>query len=89
MGLREMTERMAAHPRALTPAQARVLLAMRADGPCDGWARSPRVTTLYELEAQGLIRSGKRGWLDTRITAAGIAIRADLLAPTVLAQAAE
>ncbi len=74
-----MPEKMGAHVRGLTPAQARLLIAMRAGRAQDAWSLSRRVTTLYELEARGLITKGRRGWLETTLTEAGRAIRTELL----------
>ena len=74
-----MIHLMLPHVRALTPAQSRVLLAMIPDRPCDAWSVSPRVTTLYELQARGLIEQGSRGWLDARLTEIGCTLRWQLL----------
>ena len=84
-----MTERLAAHLNALSPAQRRVLLAMTPDTACDAWGRSARVTTLYELAALGLLSTGKRGWTDARLTDAGVRLRASLLMPNDYLEAAE
>lgn len=84
-----MVERMGPHVRALTLAQQRVLLAMAAQGPCDAWARAPRVSTLYELASIGLITAGSRGWLDATLTPAGRDMRAMLAAPDDYQEAAE
>lgn len=77
------------HIRALTPMQSRVLLAMPADQPCDAWSISARVTTLYELEARGLIRQGRRGWLDARLTELGCTLRRQLMDRSDFREAAE
>jgi len=77
-----MIIRLAAHARALTPAQRRVVLAMDPKAPCDAWSRSARVTTLYELAALDLIAKGRRGWLDASLTEAGRAMRDALIAPS-------
>lgn len=66
------------YPRALTAAQRRVLVAMDPLRPCDAWARSPRLITLYELEARGLIVQGRSGWLDASLTQAGRALQGAL-----------
>jgi hypothetical protein len=84
-----MTSLMGAHPRGLTPAQSRILLAMQAGRTCDAWSLSKRLTTLYELEARGLIRQGKRGWLDAALTEAGRAMRTELLTSYDYRDAAE
>jgi hypothetical protein len=70
-----MIHLMLPHVRALTPAQSRVLLAMLPDEPCDAWSISARITTLYELQARGLIEQGSRGWLDARLTELGSTLR--------------
>jgi|GEM_PF-2715128 len=84
-----MFERMKAHVRGLTPGQARVLVAMRGGAPRDAWGLSARVSTLYELEALGLIVKGRRGWLDAALTANGVALRAELLSGAARREAAE
>lgn len=84
-----MTGIMAAHVRALTLAQRRVLLALDPDRPCDAWSRSARVATLYELLALDLVAKGKRGWLDATLTDAGRTMREALIASPHYREAAE
>ena len=80
---------MGAHVRALTTAQARALGVMRPHGVFDAWALSKRITTLYELEALGLVARGRRGWTDAVLTPAGRTLREALLQPVAYAEAAE
>lgn len=84
-----MMNMMGAHPRGLTLLQSRVLLAMQTGRSCDAWSLSKRLTTLYELEARGLIRQGKRGWLDATLTEAGRVVRTELLTSSDYRDAAE
>ena len=84
-----MIHLMLPHVRALTAAQARVLLAMRLDQPCDAWSISARISTLYELEARGLVVQGRRGWLDARLTELGNTLRCEFADQTDYQEAAE
>lgn len=84
-----MIHLMLPHVRALTLAQTRVLLALQPDQPCDAWSLSARITTLYELEARGLIAQGRRGWLDATLTESGCTLRWQVLDRAAFREAAE
>lgn len=73
-----MIHLMLPHVRALTRAHFRLLRAMPPDRVCDAWSLASRFTTLYELEARGLIKQGRRGWLDATLTESGCVLRSQL-----------
>ena len=84
-----MIHLMLPHVRALTRVQSRLLLAMPPDRACDAWSLALRFTTLYELEARGLITQGRRGWLDATLTEPGRVLRSQLNTQTEYREAAE